>query len=136
MQTVLVSKLLRVLGVSAVMFTASCGDSSELVGVSCPDLLRPLVVVAVRDVQGDPAAIGAALTVTGFTRSPFSIETIGTLDPLYLSSFQDGPAEDRIDVTVSKPSFKTVTVRDLQVPYDACGRGQVKLAITLEPVSS
>ncbi|MGH7571414.1 MAG: carboxypeptidase-like regulatory domain-containing protein [Gemmatimonadota bacterium] len=89
----------------------------ELQDPVCTLLLRPSIVVEVRDAAGDPAAIGA--TVTART-SGFETAVEGAGDPLRIWVFA-GNRGGIFEVRVSKPGHVEAVLPQVVVPEGPCG---------------
>lgn len=104
----------------------------EIQGPVCTLILRPSLIVEVRDTSGNPAAIGA--TVTARTSS-FETTAEGFGDPLRIPVL----AENRggvFEIRVSKPWHEEVVIPQVVVPEGPCGVTDspvVQVTISLVP---
>lgn len=89
------------------------------------------IAVEVRDQGGEPAAIGASVTLQ---KADYEATQIGYGDPLQI--FVGESVGGTFDVTVSKPYYEGARVEGVEVATDECGYGEtvtVEVTLTLKP---
>jgi Bacterial Ig-like domain (group 2) len=129
-----VASALIVVGAAAAVF--ACGRDQGPVGVRCGDVTVPGVLVmppgiqvALRNAQGQPAALGASMTALNASQAP----TPGYVaDSLTLDA--NVPA-GTYSVRLAKPAYRDTTIANVVVLTGDCGLVQpTKLAVTLQPL--
>lgn len=142
MRSSLVSLSPAVGGLSLYLFVAATAcDGTQPTqpgnGIECAAIATPALSVEIRDVDGNPAAIGATVSLTRANTSKNLITPkVGYGDSLrvYLGG---GGTTGSLDVYVTKPYYAPVVLRGIQVPSGPCGLGQgtirVAASVNLQP---
>lgn len=88
-------------------------------------------IVDIRDLDGNPAAIGAAVTIRRPSGYEVSIKGFGHPSTVFVGQTEGGPFE----VEVTKPWYASATVNGPDVPADRCGSiGPAQVSVELTPL--
>ena len=103
------------------ILAVACDNNEPTGSLACPDVLRPSVVVSVRDRDGRAAAIGTTLTLVGAADLVNGGKPLkGFSDSLMMYAGGNSVAGP-MDVVITKPWHVTTSLRGLKMSVNQCG---------------